>query len=56
MLDNYKTMIDQESFNSVGLISTIVGFFLLSYFFMYFSLYLDIRMLTKLRKDLFRYK
>ena len=35
MASQYLTPIPQEDYHSVGLISAVVGFFLLAYFFMY---------------------
>lgn len=37
MATQYLTPIPQDSYQSVGLISAVVGFFLLAYFFMYAS-------------------
>ena len=33
----YETLIAQEDYQIVGLASTVIGFFLLSYFFMYIT-------------------
>lgn len=35
MLEQYQTLLPQENFQSFGLISTVVGLFLLAYLFMY---------------------
>ena len=37
MTTQYLTPIPQDNYQSVGLISAVVGFFLLAYFFMYHS-------------------
>ena len=49
----YQTLLPQADYPIYGLVSTIVGFFLLSYFFMYlFPLSLVIRLPTNLMNEL----
>ncbi len=52
MLENYQTLVSEEHYQSLGLVSTIVGLFLLAYLFMYSWINVVIKTLTKLNKDL----
>lgn len=47
----YETLIPQEDYLPFGLVATIIGFFLLAYFFMYLLHHLDIKSHTKLIKE-----
>lgn len=35
MLEQYQTLVNQELYQPLGLVSTILGFFLVAYLFMY---------------------
>lgn len=39
MIEQYVTPVPQESYHTFGLVSAVLGFFLLAYFFMYYSLH-----------------
>ena len=47
----YKTPIAQEDYLMTGLVGAILGFFLLAYFFMYFSYHVATKSHTRLTKD-----
>lgn len=51
MSSQYLTPIAQDQYQPVGLITTVVGFFLLAYFFMYESADAAIKEHTKPRID-----
>lgn len=48
MTTQYLTPVPQEQYQKVGLITAIVGFFLLAYFFMYKEQYIDTKAHIKL--------
>jgi len=58
MFDQYQTIVPQDLYQPVGILSTIVGLLLVAYLFMYFFLkfYLVIKSHTKLNKDLLIWK
>jgi len=52
MLEQYQTLVEQEAYQPLGLLSLIIGLFLVAYLFMYStSLLLVIKTLTKPKKD-----
>jgi hypothetical protein len=51
MTSQYLTPIPQDQYQPIGLITTVVGFFLLAYFFMYEFTDADIKEHTKSRID-----
>ena len=50
------TPVSQDQYQQVGLVSAIVGFFILAYFFMYLSTYLVTKVPSKYSRDLLHSK